>query len=197
MKDSKIKNIKTELLSNNWYTLNNVTFDYLTKDGQWITQKREVYDRGNGAAILLYNKLQKSVVLIRQFRMPTYFNGNPTGMMLEVCAGLLDSDQPEQCILRETEEETGIRREQIRLDADFRFELSYPVRYQRHGDQIFQKTVVYLLGEIESPFTPTLTEHTSFEWFHWKPPHHIQSQTIDTLLEAVAAHYARNASSSR
>ena len=98
--------------------------------------------------------------------------------------------------LRETEEETGIRREQIRLDADFRFELSYPVRYQRHGDQIFQKTVVYLLGEIESPFTPTLTEHTSFEWFHWKPPHHIQSQTIDTLLEAVAAHYARNASSS-
>lgn len=118
MKDSKIKNIKTELLSNNWYTLNNVTFDYLTKDGQWITQKREVYDRGNGAAILLYNKLQKSVVLIRQFRMPTYFNGNPTGMMLEVCAGLLDSDQPEQCILRETEEETGYRIEKVQKIAE-------------------------------------------------------------------------------
>jgi 8-oxo-dGTP pyrophosphatase MutT (NUDIX family) len=28
-------------------------------------------------------------------------------MMLEVCAGLLDQDNPEQCIIRETEEETA------------------------------------------------------------------------------------------
>ena len=109
MKDPKIKIQKTELLSDNWYLLNKVTFDYQKEDNSWITQKREVYDRGNGAAILLYNSIQKTVILTRQFRLPTYLNGNKTGMMVEVCAGLLDKDNPEQCIIRETEEETGYR----------------------------------------------------------------------------------------
>ena len=109
MKNPAIKIQKTELLSDNWYILNKVTFDYQKKDDTWITQKREVYDRGNGAAILLYNTKQKTVILTRQFRLPTYLNGNETGMMIEVCAGLLDQDNPEQCIIRETEEETGYR----------------------------------------------------------------------------------------
>jgi len=109
MKNPAIKIQKTELLSDNWYLLNKVTFDYQKKDDSWITQKREVYDRGNGAAILLYNTQQKTVILTRQFRLPTYLNGNETGMMIEVCAGLLDQDNPEQCIIRETEEETGYR----------------------------------------------------------------------------------------
>jgi nudix-type nucleoside diphosphatase (YffH/AdpP family) len=103
----KIKN--TELLSDNWYVLNKITFDYQKNDESWITQKREVYDRGNGAAILLYNSTNKTVILTRQFRIPTYLNGNKSGMMIEVCAGLLDQDNPEQCIIRETEEETGYR----------------------------------------------------------------------------------------
>ncbi|HEY4617183.1 MAG TPA: GDP-mannose pyrophosphatase NudK [Flavobacterium sp.] len=109
MKDPKIEIKKTELLSDNWYVLNKVTFDYQKKDDSWVTQKREVYDRGNGAAILLYNTEKKTVILTRQFRLPTYLNGNKTGMMIEVCAGLLDQDNPEQCIIRETEEETGYR----------------------------------------------------------------------------------------
>ena len=109
MTDPKIIIKNTEVLSDNCYTLNKVTFDYQKKDDSWITQRREVYDRGNGAAILLYNKQQKTVILTRQFRLPTYVNGNSTGMMLEVCAGLLDQDNPEQCIIRETEEETGYR----------------------------------------------------------------------------------------
>ena len=109
MNNPKIKIQKTELLSDNWYILNKVTFDYQKKDNSWITQKREVYDRGNGAAILLYNTIKKTVILTRQFRLPTYLNGNETGMMIEVCAGLLDEDNPEQCIIRETEEETGYR----------------------------------------------------------------------------------------
>ena len=109
MNNPKIKIKKTDLLSNNWYVLNNVTFDFLRKDGVWVTQKREVYDRGNGAGILLYNREQKTIILTRQFRLPAYLNGNETGMMVEVCAGLLDQDHPEQCIIRETEEETGYR----------------------------------------------------------------------------------------
>jgi GDP-mannose pyrophosphatase NudK len=103
----KIEILKTELLSDNWYLLNKVTFNYHKEDETVETQIREVYDRGNGAGILLYNKLQKTVILIRQFRMPSYLNGNETGMMIEVCAGLLDKDNPEQCIIREVEEETG------------------------------------------------------------------------------------------
>ncbi len=109
MNNPKIKIKQTDLLSHNWYLLNNVTFDFLRKDGVWITQKREVYDRGNGAGILLYNREQKTIILTRQFRLPAYLNGNETGMMVEVCAGLLDQDHPEQCIIRETEEETGYR----------------------------------------------------------------------------------------
>jgi nudix-type nucleoside diphosphatase (YffH/AdpP family) len=109
MKDPQIKIKQTARLSDNHYTLNKVTFEYQKNDDSWITQKREVYDRGNGAAILLYNLEQKTVILTRQFRLPTYLNGNESGMMVEVCAGLLDQDNPEQCIIRETEEETGYR----------------------------------------------------------------------------------------
>ncbi|WP_339918578.1 NUDIX domain-containing protein [uncultured Flavobacterium sp.] len=109
MKNPEIKIKQTELLSDNWYILNKVTFDYQKNDNSWITQKREVYNRGNGSAILLYNSKQKTVILTRQFRLPTYLNENKSGMMIEVCAGLLDEDNPEQCIIRETEEETGYR----------------------------------------------------------------------------------------
>jgi nudix-type nucleoside diphosphatase (YffH/AdpP family) len=109
MHNPEIKIKQTELLSDNWYLLNKVTFDFKKNDNSWITQKREVYDRGNGAAILLYNSKKQTVILTRQFRLPTYLNGNKTGMMIEVCAGLLDEDNPEQCIIRETEEETGYR----------------------------------------------------------------------------------------
>jgi GDP-mannose pyrophosphatase NudK len=109
MNNPKYKIQKTELLSDNWYTLNKVTVDYQKKDDSWDTQQREVYDRGNGAAILLYNPSKGTVILTRQFRLPTYLNGNQSGLLIEVCAGLLDEDNPEACIIRETEEETGYR----------------------------------------------------------------------------------------
>ena len=105
--NQKIRNISKEILSDNWYTLRKITFDYLRSDGSWQTQQREAYDRGNGAVILLYNKESNKVILTRQFRMPTYLNGNESGMMIEACAGLLDNDNPEDCIRKETEEETG------------------------------------------------------------------------------------------
>lgn len=114
MKNKNIRNIKKELLSDNWYTLNKFTFDYQKNDGSWETQQREAYDRGNVAGILLYNTKKETVVLTRQFRMPTYVNGNDDGMMIEVCAGLLDGDNPEDCIRKETEEETGYKIDNVR-----------------------------------------------------------------------------------
>lgn len=105
----KIKILKTETLSDNWYILKKLVYEYSKPDGSVQTQTREVYDRGNGAVILLYNKAQRTVILTRQFRLPTFINGNESGMLIEACAGLLDHDNPEDCIKRETEEETGYK----------------------------------------------------------------------------------------
>lgn len=113
MKSNKVRNINRELLSDNWYKLEKISFDYQKSDGNWETQSREAYDRGNGAAILLYNKRKATVILTKQFRMPTYINGNDSGMMIEVCAGLLDGDHPEDCIKKETEEETGYKLDHV------------------------------------------------------------------------------------
>ncbi len=101
--------VKTEILSDNWYTLKKVTYKLVGKDGTEQTQVREAYDRGNGATILLYNQQKRTVILTRQFRLPTFINGNENGMLIEACAGLLDNDNPEDCIKRETEEETGYK----------------------------------------------------------------------------------------
>ncbi|WP_158860892.1 GDP-mannose pyrophosphatase NudK [Lunatibacter salilacus] len=105
--DPKIKILKTEILSDNWYILKKVTFEYRKPDGKVEVQSREAYDRGNGAVILLYNRENRTVILTRQFRLPTYINDNSSGMMIEACAGVLDEDNPEDCIRRETMEETG------------------------------------------------------------------------------------------
>lgn len=105
----KVNITSTEILSDNWYTLKKITYEYFSPDGSSQTQTREAYDRGNGATILLYNKRQKTVILTRQFRLPTFINGNKSGMLIEACAGLLDKDNPEDCIRRETEEETGYK----------------------------------------------------------------------------------------
>ncbi|MFI5453437.1 GDP-mannose pyrophosphatase NudK [Pedobacter sp. UC225_61] len=112
IKDVKI--LKTELLSDNWYILKKLTYEYLKKDGTHQQQTREVYDRGNGATILLYNTTQQTVILTKQFRLPTFVNGNEGGMLIETCAGLLDKDNPEDCIKRETEEETGYKIKDVR-----------------------------------------------------------------------------------
>lgn len=114
MMNNKIRNIEKTLLSDNWYTLNKYAFDYQNPQGEWQRQEREAYDRGNGATILLYNTTKRSVILTRQFRMPTYVNGNSDGMMVEACAGLLDADKPEDCIRKEAEEETGYQLGEVR-----------------------------------------------------------------------------------
>ncbi len=110
----KVQMKKVELLSDNWYILKKYVYDYQKPNGEWEEQQREAYDRGNGAAILLYHPQQRTVILTRQFRLPTFVNGNPDGMMIEACAGLLDEKEPEDCIRKETEEETGYRISQVK-----------------------------------------------------------------------------------
>lgn len=103
----KIDVIKDKILSENYFVLRNITYDLTRSNGEVIRHKREVYDRGNGATILLYSPEKQTVVLIRQFRVATWVNGNADGRLIETCAGLLDDDEPEVCIRKEAVEETG------------------------------------------------------------------------------------------
>ena len=97
------------VLSDDWYLLKKTTFDFRRSNGRWQTLSRETYDRGNGAVILLVNSRKQTLILTRQFRLPAFVNGLADGMLLEACARLLDSDDPEETIRREVEEETGFR----------------------------------------------------------------------------------------
>ncbi len=109
MSNPKVKIKEVKNLANDWYKLDKVNFDYQLKNGFWQNQNKECYDRGNGVAILLYNKIKGTVILIKQFRMPTYLNGNTDGMLIEVCAGVLDKNDPIICIKKEVLEETGFQ----------------------------------------------------------------------------------------
>ena len=97
------------VLSDDWYMLKKTTFDFQRSNGSWQTLSRETYDRGNGAVVLLVNSERQTVILTRQFRYPAFVNGLSDGMLLEACAGLLDSEDPAETIRREVEEETGFR----------------------------------------------------------------------------------------
>lgn len=109
---AKVRIVDSQVLSDDWYLLKKYTFDFPRRDGEWQRQSREVYDRGNGAAILLYNTARQTLLLTRQFRCPLYVNGHD-GFLLEVPAGLLDNLDPEQRIKAEAEEETGYRIDRV------------------------------------------------------------------------------------
>ncbi len=112
MESGPVRITAQETLSDNWYLLKKISFDLRRRDGTWQTQTREVYDRGNGATILLYNLARRTVLLTRQFRMPAFVNGH-SGFLIESAAGLLDNASPEQRIRQEAEEETGYRVESV------------------------------------------------------------------------------------
>jgi GDP-mannose pyrophosphatase NudK len=99
--------VDTNILSDKRYLLKEVTVNYTGTNGETHTTNREVYERGDAAAAVLYNKETGMIVLLNQFRLPTFLNGNPSGMLKEICAGMLDGDTPEACVRREITEETG------------------------------------------------------------------------------------------
>jgi nudix-type nucleoside diphosphatase (YffH/AdpP family) len=96
------------LLSDNYGTLKSTTLQWRRDDGAWQTQTRETYDRGQAAALLPYNRAQRTVILVRQFRYPAFMAGHDD-LLIEAAAGLLDDISPEERIHLEAEEETGYR----------------------------------------------------------------------------------------
>jgi bis(5'-nucleosidyl)-tetraphosphatase len=101
-------------------------------------------------------------------------------------------ESPVQTAVRETEEETGITADQLRLDPSFEFSITYPVHLRRFGDLPVQKTVRLFLGFVDRPPAVRCTEHAGYRWFDWPPAGPIQAQTIDPLLAAVASHLAND-----
>ncbi|SEK25708.1 nudix-type nucleoside diphosphatase, YffH/AdpP family [Stigmatella aurantiaca] len=108
MAEPEIRIQSVQVLSDDWAILKKTVLDYRRRDGTWQTLVRQTYDRGHGAAVLPYDAGRGTVLLIRQFRYPAYVTGHREPL-IEVCAGLLDKDDPETCICREAEEETGYR----------------------------------------------------------------------------------------
>lgn len=107
MDDERIRLVGTEVLSKAWGTLSRATLDYRRADGSWHTQSREIYDHGNAAAIMLFDPVRRTVLLIRQYRHPVSLNGDPA-WLLEACAGLIDDGEDKlAAVMREALEETG------------------------------------------------------------------------------------------
>jgi nudix-type nucleoside diphosphatase (YffH/AdpP family) len=107
----RVQNVR--VLSDNYATLKDTTFEWRRANGKWQTQHRETFDRGNAATLLPYNLTQRSVVLVRQFRYPAYVNGYDN-LLIEAAAGMLDNETPEIRIRAEVEEETGYRLGEVR-----------------------------------------------------------------------------------
>lgn len=107
-RNPRVRIVDVELIASGWHVLRATTFDVQRTDGRWTRERRETYDRGNGATILLYDPERATVLLSRQFRYPVYVNDHPDGMLIETAAGLLDDDDPETAIRREAEEELGV-----------------------------------------------------------------------------------------
>ncbi|MBC3846508.1 NUDIX domain-containing protein [Winogradskyella echinorum] len=109
MSKKRIKNMNRKILSDKFFTLSEVQFDYQLKNGNWVENTWEVLERGNAVAALLYNTKKQTVIFVKQFRLPAYMNGIETGFLLEVPAGMLDDkdDSAEEAMKREILEETG------------------------------------------------------------------------------------------
>lgn len=112
--ENRIKNRVSKTVHKGWATLSEITFDYKMTAGDWVSKKRESYNRGDGATILLYNKEKQTVILVKQFRISAFLNEDKTGFIIETCAGMLDKDDPKTCVIREVEEETGYRLKEVK-----------------------------------------------------------------------------------
>jgi nudix-type nucleoside diphosphatase (YffH/AdpP family) len=117
MAKAEIRNLKSSVLSDEWATLTRHEFDLQRRDGVWERQVRQAYDRGHAAVILPFDPARKTVLLVRQFRLPVHLQGDD-GLLIEACAGLLEGDDPETCIRKEAEEELGCRLGAVRKIYD-------------------------------------------------------------------------------
>jgi GDP-mannose pyrophosphatase NudK len=104
----RAKILNEELLADRRFKLTLTTIETSETDGRRRVLRHEVYHYKHAAALLLYDPARRVVMLVRQFRVGGYLGG-AAQPMIEVCAGMLDDDEPETCVIREALEETGIK----------------------------------------------------------------------------------------
>ena len=105
---------------------------------------------------------------------------------LDLPKGHVDPGETEmQCALRELEEETGIASDDIEIDSKFRFEHQYSVWPKKFSREECEKTLVIFMATLVRETEIIVTEHEGYRWVTWNPPHKIQEQTIDPLLNCV------------
>ncbi|MGB5941815.1 MAG: NUDIX domain-containing protein [Leeuwenhoekiella sp.] len=105
----KLRNLTVETLVDKFIKVEKIDCEYKNKNGEWKPMSREILVRGDAVAVLLYDPERRKLLLTRQFRMPVYRNNPEDAMITEVCAGMLDDNDPETAVLKEIEEETGFR----------------------------------------------------------------------------------------
>lgn len=101
-------------------------------------------------------------------------------------------DEGENCMeaaKRELFEETGIPIDAIWTDPQYCFVHRYWVAKRKKPEQKTLKELTIFLGLLLRPIELVCSEHPDYKWWDWNPPHDIQSQTIDPLLESVAKHF--------
>jgi GDP-mannose pyrophosphatase NudK len=104
---TEVKVLREETLAERRFKLAIETVEVAESDGVTRVLRHEVYHYKHAAALLLYDRARGLVLLVRQFRVGGYFGG-AAQPMTEVCAGMLDDDAPEACVIREAFEETGV-----------------------------------------------------------------------------------------
>lgn len=112
MSRDTVRIVREEVLSDHYLPLKNVTYALRRHDGELQVQSREIYDNADGAAVLLYNRAHRSVVLTRQFRVGAHLAGHD-GFLLEAAAGMLDGADPAERAVAEAREETGYAIEHV------------------------------------------------------------------------------------
>jgi nudix-type nucleoside diphosphatase (YffH/AdpP family) len=157
MKKSIVKFIKKDILFKGWASLTSYVIDYTSSAGKTSRFKREVFDSGDGAAVLMYDAERKKILLIRQYRIVAHLGGDGDGWMIECCAVLLDQNNPETAIIREIEEETGYKIENV----NFLFE-AY-ASPGAHQEKIFFYTAAYDASKRISEGGGLVSEHEDIE----------------------------------
>ena len=99
-----------------------------------------------------------------------------------------------ECALRELYEETGIPASALHLDPNFRFTDTYQTPSRKVRSEKVEKTVVIFLGWLQEDVSVIVSEHSSFVWQVWNPPHALQKKTIDPLLASLADYFAEDVS---
>ena len=114
------KIIEKKDLYKGFFKMQEYSLQYQKFDGSWSkVLKREIFERGNAAAIIPYDPINDKVVLIEQFRVGAV-NASGTPWLIEIVAGMFDKGESAQTtVIRELKEEAGLETKKVKFINNF------------------------------------------------------------------------------